>query len=163
MENANVDEKDEVKVPGFVRAFEAAEKQLDENKEKIPTTRERLMSRAKTLTVDVPFADETGEFKIKCRVFTQAEQNEALAILSEFERIKADTNSKDKIVEYNAALKRVYALVAYPKGVCLDSEMILEFWEGGQFTSDVPFFILQYVMKEMATAIQNAKSFRPKQ
>jgi hypothetical protein len=119
------------------------------------------MSRAKTLVVAVPFKDETGEFTVKCRVFTQHEQDIALEILVTLDKLREKAKKNEaKASEYAEVRKRLNALLAYPEGICLDPEINLEFFDGGNYTSDVPFYILQYVMKDMASAIQNAQLFR---
>jgi hypothetical protein len=123
--------------------------------------RDRLMSRTKTLTIDVPFTDEHGDFNVKCRIFTQHEQDASLEVLGTFEKINKDVKDpKKQVAAYKTELNKVYALLAYPNGICLDSEMTLEFWQSGAFTMDVPFYILRHCMSGMAVAIQNAKSFR---
>jgi hypothetical protein len=134
---------------------------------KLGSIRDRLMSRTNLMVIDVPFKDEQGEFTFKCRVFTIKEQNIIFQILEEFATLTAmrkDKNADAKQIQerYQKGLETTKTLIAYPDGVCLNPELTLEFWNGGNYTSDLPFYIIRYIMDNQAAAVQEAALFRPK-
>jgi hypothetical protein len=117
----------------------------------------------------VPLKDEAGEFNVKCRAFTVKEQSVVFGLLDELFKLSAaqkdpKVNSPEKVLErYKQAMATARSLIAYPTGICLDSELTLEFWGGGDYTSDLPFYIMRYVLDHQNEAVRNAMLFRKKQ
>lgn len=137
------------------------QKKIDE---KIPSIRERLMSRGRCLIVKVPFADETGEFHVKCRAFTIAEQNKVFDLLHELGVLQsAETKGKLDGPEVVEKFKKLQdAAVKLVSKICLEKDLDETYWSGNEFTSDVPFYIMQYVIMHQNEAVADARLFRGK-
>lgn len=164
-ETGNVEHKKD-----FKETFEEEERKKElENQEILNidfgNVKDRLMARSKLLIVNVPMQDPQGDFSIKCRAFTVKEQNLVFDVLDEFRHLTLQkdnpkANPNKILARYNKGIETAKHLLAYPNGICLNPELNAEFWDGGQYTSDIPFYVMRYVMDHQSEAVRNAVLFR---
>lgn len=105
--------------------------------------------------IDVSFNDDIGDYTIHCRPLTWKEQIEVMDLQDQLTK----TRDKQQIMDSSHEL---FKLLAYPNGICLDPELTLQFWQGGQFAVDVPLVIFSTVLQEGIRSIKDTRSFRRK-
>ncbi len=138
-----------------------AKAQAGEEKEKLDliktlTVRDRLTRRYKYQFVEIPFSDDLGEFKIKCRLVSEREGQT-------FARMRDDLTGVTDTASYKKVMDKLISLIAYPDGIVQDASLDKEFFESGEYTSNDLFRIIGDAIRATAARIEDSRLFRKDQ
>ena len=147
--------KGKAKKPAVIEAYEKDKQREQKDLEKQLSVRERLMRRVGQTVVEVPFKDDLGEFKVKCRLLSEYEQRKLVLLGAEITKIETPEDYDKKMGD----LKR---FLAYPSGVCLDPDLNLEFWKKGNYAMQDMLKIVTEVSKQTGQLVEETRSFRNK-
>ncbi len=142
--------------PILAKALEANAAAEKKETDKLSSLRDRLMRRTKRSMVTIDLEDDAGKFQIRCRLFTEAEQRKMMQYQDVSRRIQGNSG------EYPKAMRMIYEILAYPDGACLDPELDMEYWEGLNYSSDLPILIITRIGEKTREIISGASLFRPK-
>ena len=134
---------------------EKGEKQSQMKLEEMLTVRDRLLRRVTHTIIKVPFVDDVGTFNVNVRMLTEAEQRRTIELQQKLAGIT-------DVEKYAVLIDELISLIAYPKGVCLDSTLDETFWKSGSYAINDLFKLLSESITGSNRAVAEASSFRQK-